>query len=144
MARTKKKKKWKPLFYSILFLALALVAAIYVFGEKEAKKLPDKEKQVTSPSIDQTSNQDTLINETFSLAKEGKIIDFPFVSGKTKIQDVRNAWGQPKGTTKTENSIYEEYTNGNVVGFKGEIVNDIRSYAAKLQNIHLNEIKKDQ
>jgi beta-N-acetylhexosaminidase len=144
MARTKKKKKWKPLFYSILFLALAFVAAIYVFGEKEAKKLPDKEKQVTSPSIDKTSNQDTLINETFSLAMEGKIIDFPFISGKTKIQEVRKTWGQPKGTTKAENSIYEEYANGNVVGYKGEKVNDIRSFAAKLQNIHLNEIKQDQ
>jgi beta-N-acetylhexosaminidase len=138
----KRKKKWKPFVYSMLFIALAIVAVIYVFGKNEAKKMPDKEKQVSSPSIDQTSDRDHLISETFSLAKEGKIIDFPFISGKTKIQQVKDTWGKPTSTTKTENGLYEEYANGNVVGYQGDIVNDIRSYDAKLQTIQLNEIKE--
>jgi beta-N-acetylhexosaminidase len=141
----KRKKKWKPFVYLLLFLALAIVASIYVLSENESKKLPDKEISKTSPtssSPNKTSEQDSLVNETFSLAKEGKIVDFPFTSGKTKIQDIRNTWGKPASTIKTENGLYEEYANGNVVGYQGDIVNDIRSYDAKLQNIQLNEIKE--
>jgi beta-N-acetylhexosaminidase len=141
----KRKKKWKPFVYLLLFLALAIVASIYVLSENESKKLPDNEISKTSPtssSPNKTSEQDSLVNETFSLAKEGKIVDFPFTSGKTKIQDIRNTWGKPASTIKTENGLYEEYANGNVVGYQGDIVNDIRSYDAKLQNIQLNEIKE--
>jgi beta-N-acetylhexosaminidase len=140
----KHKKKWKPFIYLILFLAIALVAAIYVFGENEAKKLPDKETPATpsSSSPNKPIDQEPLVNQTFSLAKEGKIVDFPFISGETKIQQVRDTWGKPTSTTKTENGLYEEYANGNVVGYQGDIVNDIRSYDTKLQPIQLNEIKE--
>jgi beta-N-acetylhexosaminidase len=137
----------KRLFYSVLFLALVLVVGIYAFGGDGAKTHPAKEKPIaTHPSNDKPSdnipNPDSLVNETFSLSKEGKVVDCPFISGKTKILTVNKTWGNPTQTTKTETSIYEDYLNHNVVvGYQGEMVNDIRSYDLKLQNIRFNEIK---
>jgi beta-N-acetylhexosaminidase len=146
-SRTSKKKRF---FYSILFLAIVLGIAFYAFGSNGNPMHSDKEKTIgTSHTKEKTSNEDKTQNQTekvseaFSLAWEGKVMECPYISGQTKIQNVRHTWGQPTQTTKTENSIYEEYSNHYVVGYQGETVNDIRSYDLQLQNIHLNEIKND-
>ncbi|WML42855.1 beta-N-acetylhexosaminidase [Neobacillus sp. PS3-40] len=133
----------KPLFYLILFLSIVVVV-VYAFLDNGALKHTENEKPITlAPANKKPSNHDALVSETFSLSKEGKIKDCSFISGQTNRQEVNHTWGKPSQTTKTVNSKYEEYLNHDaVVGYQGELMNDLRSYDQDLQNIHFNEIKK--
>ena len=143
---------WKLLILSVISLALILAVVIFVFGGDRSAKQTVKNPTITSPppsqkpseSVqDNTSRLDALVKETFSLSKEGKVANSPFISGKTEIKEVNNNWGEPTQTTETASGIYEGYEKQHVVvGYHGEIVNDIRSYDSELQTISLNEIKK--
>ncbi|MCM3729904.1 beta-N-acetylhexosaminidase [Neobacillus cucumis] len=142
----------KPLIFSTLSLVLILVVGIYFFGWDRGEKQLDKAFPETShptrskPSdstVDKSSSLEALVRDTFSLSKEGKVVNSPFISGKTQKIDVTNQWGKPDQTTKTSSSRYETYTKHHVVlGYLGEIVSDIRSNDSELQTIPFNEIKK--
>ncbi|MBP0724924.1 beta-N-acetylhexosaminidase [Bacillus sp. RG28] len=142
----------KPIVFSILILILILVVGYYFFVGDRGEKQPTKETHNTTPptknqpsdsSEVHTSNPETLILNTFSLSKEGKVVNSPFISGKTEEMDITNRWGKPNQMAKTSSGMYEEYPQHRVVvGFLGEIANDIRSYDSELQTIPLNEIKK--
>ncbi|MBT2655602.1 beta-N-acetylhexosaminidase [Bacillus sp. ISL-18] len=142
----------KPLIFLALSLVLILVVGIYYFGGDKGEKAPDKTVPIQSPpasSKPSNSNEDklsslkTLVHNTFSLSKEGKVGNSPFISGKTQKIEVTNQWGKPNQSTKTSSGIYDEYATHHVVfGYSGEVVNDIRSYDRDIQSIPLNEIKK--
>ncbi|MEH7416445.1 beta-N-acetylhexosaminidase [Neobacillus drentensis] len=150
--RNRSTSRLKPLIFLTFPLVIFLVAGIYFFGGDRDEKQPAKAVPVTTPPTkntpsdsngNQPSSLDALVRDTFSLSKEGKVVNSPFISGKTQKIDVTDQWGKPNQSTKTSNSRYEEYTEHHVVlGYLGDIVNDIRSYDAELQTIPLNEIKK--
>lgn len=142
----------KSLIFSALSLVLILVVGIYFFGGDRGEKQPVKKVPITSPPTkskpsdsngDKPSSLEALVRETFSLSKEGKIVNSPFISGKTKKIEVMNQWGKPDQTTKTSSVMYQEYGKHHVVlGYLGEILIDIRSYDSVLQTVRLSEIKK--
>lgn len=142
----------KPLILSILSLLIILLVVIYAFdkdsgGKQSTKETPNQAPQ-TSTDVPTESVEDknhelhAYSREIFSLAKEGKVVNIPFISGKTKANEVHNKWGESNQTTETAGVRYEEYENGNVViGYLGEIVSDIRLSDPKLQKIRQDEIK---
>ncbi|MEH7377016.1 beta-N-acetylhexosaminidase [Neobacillus drentensis] len=141
----------KPLILSILSFLIILVVGIYAFdkdrGVKQSTKLNSKPPQTSTDgppeSVEDKNKQlHAYSREIFSLSKEGKVVNIPFISGKTKIKEVHNEWGKPNQTTETASGRYEEYEDRNVViGYLGEVVSDIRSYDPELQKIPQSEIK---
>jgi beta-N-acetylhexosaminidase len=127
------------LFISIiLLLTLALVVGVNIFKEKT----PVKEEPLDLGN-DQISKLEDLVKQTFSLAKEGKVPNISFVSGKTEWKEVNEEWGKSNHISETDIGRYEEYENRHVtIGYVNEIANDIRAYNSELQSISLKEIKK--
>ncbi|SMQ84917.1 beta-N-acetylhexosaminidase [Bacillus sp. OV166] len=141
----------KPLILSILSFLIILVVGIYAFdkdrGVKQSTKVNSKPPQTSTDgpteSVEDKNKQlHAYSREIFSLSKEGKVVNIPFISGKTNIKAVHNEWGKPNQTTETASGRYEEYEDRNVViGYLGEVVSDIRSYDPELQKIPQSEIK---
>ncbi|PGY12096.1 beta-N-acetylhexosaminidase [Bacillus sp. AFS031507] len=141
----------KPLILSILSFLIILVVVIYAFdkdrGVKQSTNVNSKPPQTSTDgpteSVEDKNEQlHAYSREIFSLSKEGKVVNIPFISGKTKIKAVHNEWGKPNQTTETASGRYEEYEDRNVViGYLGEVVSDIRSYDPELQKIPQSEIK---
>lgn len=118
-----------------------------------SEQMPVKESPIiTKPSdpkpsdkqgVNQISNLEKLVEETFALSKEGKVLNIPFVSGKTEWKEVTTEWGKPDHTSETAKGRYEEYKSHHAaIGYGNQTVNDIRSYDSELQKISLHEIKK--
>ncbi|MBS4196312.1 beta-N-acetylhexosaminidase [Lederbergia citri] len=148
-------KKRNPRLYWLYFLLLLLILAlaVYAFGligggtrlfkENPADKNPIVAPPTNNKPPDKNEDLDVLIRDTFSFSREGKVVYTPFISGKTKAREVHHEWGEPNHTTEADSGIYEDYVDYYVVlGYVGEIVNDIRSYDSELQNIPLNDVKK--
>lgn len=126
----------------ILLLTLVLVIGVNIFKENGREKTPIKEEPLDLGN-DQISKLEELVKKTFSLAKEGKVPNISFVSGKTERKEVNEKWGKSNHISETDKGRYEEYENRHAtIGYVDEIVNDIRAYNSELQSISLNEIKK--
>jgi beta-N-acetylhexosaminidase len=143
----------KLLIFTTLLLIVALIIGVYYAIKLiHSEQAPAKESPIiTNPSgrkivdskKDQISSLEKLVEETFSLSKEGKVPNIPFVSGKTEWKEVNKEWGKSDHISKTAKGRYEEYKNHHsTIGYADQTVNDIRSYDSELQNISLNEIKK--
>ncbi len=138
----------KLFIFTILLLILALVIGINVLKEKSLVK---EESNITDHNSgkpldldkDEISKLEELVKKTFSLAKEGKVPNISFVSGKTQWKEVNEQWGKSNHISETAEGRYEEYENRQVtLGYTHDIVNDIRNYNPELQAISLKEIKK--
>lgn len=142
----------KLLIFMIPLFVLALIVGLFAMKENSSGKTPVKENPtISSPSdketFDSGNNQNSknqkLAKEIFTLTKEGKVPNIPFVSGKTGWEEVNQQWGKSEHISETEKGRYEEYEGHHAtIGYVGNTVNDIRSYDSELQNISLNEIEK--
>lgn len=134
--KRKRASRNKLLIFMTLFLMFALIIGVYyAVKENDRKQTPDKK----SPKI----VSEKLVEEIFSLSKEGKVPNIPFVSGKTEWKEVNQKWGKSDHISETVKGRYEEYESHHAtIGYVNNRVNDIRSYDAELQKISLNEIKK--
>lgn len=142
----------KLLIFMIPLFVLALIVGVFAMNENSSGKTPVKESPtISSPSdketVDSGNHQNSknrkLAKEVFSLTKEGKVPNIPFVSGKTGWEEVNQQWGKSENISEAEKGRYEEYEGHHaVIGYAGNTVNDIRSYDSELQNISLNEIEK--
>jgi beta-N-acetylhexosaminidase len=139
--------------FTILLLMFALIIGVYyAIKENDIEQTPVKESPiVTNPSDIKPSGKNTvdskneqkLVEEIFSLSKEGKVPNIPFVSGKTEWKEVNKEWGNSNNISETAKGRYEDYeTHRSTIGYADQTVNDIRSYDSKLLNISLNEIKR--
>lgn len=153
----RQRKSRNKLIFTIPLLMFALIIGVYYTIKKNDNEYsPVKERPSviklsdTNPSgnivdskKDQYSSLKKLVKETFSLSKEGKVPNIPFVSGKTEWKKVNKEWGKSDHISKTAKGRYEEYVSHHAtIGYAGKTVTDIRSYDAKLQSISLSEIKK--
>lgn len=138
----------KLFIFAILLLSLVLVIGVNILRGKTSVK---EETNITDPnsgkpsdlSKNETSKNEELVKKTFSLAKEGKVPNISFVSGKTQWKEVNKEWGKSNHISETAEGRYEEYENHHVtLGYTHDIVNDIRNYNSELQAISLKEIKK--
>jgi beta-N-acetylhexosaminidase len=127
---------------------VALVIGVYyAIKENDYEQKPVKESQNTTKPSDKNTvdskNDQKIVEEIFSLSKEGKVPDIPFVSGITEWTEVNKEWGKSDHISETAKGRYEEYEiHHSTIGYTDKTVNDIRSYETELQNISLNEIKK--
>lgn len=151
--KRQRKSRNKLLIFTILFLIFALIIGVYyAIIENDNEQTPVKESPIiTKPSDKKTvdskkepiSSLEKLVEETFSLSKEGKVPNISFVSGKTEWKEVNQEWGKSDHISETAKGRYEEYESHHAtIGYANNTVNDIRSYDSELQNISLNEIKK--
>lgn len=151
--KRQRKSRNKLLIFTIPLLILALIIGVYYYAIKEnssERTTQSKESPIiTQPSEtvdlenDQNSNLEKLVEETFSLSKEGEVPNIPFVSGKTEWKEVNKEWGKSEHISETTKGRYEEYkSHHSTIGYADQTVNDIRSYDSELQNISLNEIEK--
>ncbi|MDK2805873.1 MAG: hypothetical protein PWQ94_1037 [Thermoanaerobacterium sp.] len=87
-----------------------------------------------------------LINQTVSLAKEGKVINCDFVTGKTTIDDIEKVYGTPdkQEYISSAKGTYTTFTDkGLVFGFnKGMQVFETRSFDGRLKAISKSDIEK--
>ncbi|EQB87726.1 beta-N-acetylhexosaminidase [Clostridium punense] len=138
----------KIIILTILLLSLALIIGINVFRGKTSVKeelniIDSNSGKPSDLGKDEISKIEELVKNTFSLAKEGKVPNISFVSGKTQWKEVNEEWGKSNHISETAEGRYEEYENHHVtLGYTGDIVNDIRNYNSELQAISLKEIKK--
>jgi len=151
--KRKKASRNKLRIFTILLLMFALIIGVYyAIKGNNSEQAPVKERPIatkpsdTNPSGKNTvdsKNEHKLVEEIFSLSKEGKVPNIPFVSGKTEWKEVNKEWGNSNNISETAKGRYEDYeTHRSTHGYADQTVNDIRSYDSELLNISLNEIKK--
>ena len=96
----------------------------------------------TSTTAASSAAHAALIKQTLQLARQGKVIDIPFVSGTSTIDEVQTSWG----TATTEDSagagIYFTFTSRHAAfGInKGDQIFDVRSSSSQLQAVTLSEV----
>ncbi|MBB3128904.1 beta-lactamase regulating signal transducer with metallopeptidase domain [Paenibacillus rhizosphaerae] len=91
----------------------------------------------TSGNGSATSGHQQQIKDIATLAKKGRVKGADFVSGKTTIEDVHNAWGEPdRPWQPTDRYAYDSYSPGAGRGSyafgigQGEVVYDIRYFGS--------------
>ncbi|OZB96746.1 M56 family metallopeptidase [Paenibacillus sp. XY044] len=84
-----------------------------------------------------TGGHQKQIKDMASLAKQGRVKGTDFVSGKTTIEDVHDAWGEPdRPWQPTDRYAYDSYSPGAGRGSyafgigQGEVVYDIRYFGS--------------
>ena len=103
----------------------------------------NSDKQDHNPVVD-NRNVD-LINQIVSLAKQGKVINCDFVTGKTTIDDIEKVYGNPdkQEYISSAKGTYTTFTKKYLVfGFnKGMQVFETRSFDPRLQAISRSDIE---
>ncbi|MEG6567864.1 YjgB family protein [Thermoanaerobacterium saccharolyticum] len=101
------------------------------------------DKQDQNPIVD--NHNIDLINQIVSLAKEGKVINCDFVTGKTTIDDIEKIYGNPdkQEYISSAKGTYTTFTSKELVfGFnKGMQVFETRSFDPRLQAISRSDIE---
>ncbi len=95
----------------------------------------------SSAAVPQDSSK--LLEVLLQLAREGKVPGVEYAAHTGLIDDVEAAWGEPDTKEAAGKGIYATYSKKHVVfGFnKGSRIFDVRSSAADLQKLTLNEIE---
>ncbi|WLD93602.1 beta-N-acetylhexosaminidase [Alkalihalobacillus sp. AL-G] len=143
------KRLLKKIIYVVTFSSIVF-GLIQLFGGDDGK-LENKDNPAPSqpPTIeekpDHTENSDpeSIVRDILSLSKKGKVLHAPFMAGSTEIQAVQDKWGEPDRTDEFPNGFYVNYPDHHVtLGYKDDLIFDIRSFHSELQTIQLNEIKE--
>ncbi|WP_025700630.1 YjgB family protein [Paenibacillus forsythiae] len=89
-------------------------------------------------------NTAAQLTELLELAKQGKAPGLPFAAHTDLIDDVKKAWGEPDKEEGAGQGIYATYSAKHaVIGFnKGSLIFDVRSSAAELQQLTLEQIEE--
>lgn len=113
------------------------------------------EKPSMSSGGSATRGHEQQIKDIYALAKKGQVKGANFVSGKTIIDDVHKAWGDPdRPWQPTDSYAYDSYSPGAGRGTyafgigRGEVVYDIRYFGSQIdestdfKQISFTEIQK--
>lgn len=136
----------RNLFVFIICLLVCLILGLNITNKSNTEEI--KIPANTSPTENQNHEEieeisvNSLIQNVFSLSKNGKVLDVPFIAGQTTFDEVTKLWGESK---KQQNITIDEYVEfpdkGIVLGVKNTIVYDVRSYQKELDLVHLNDLK---
>ena len=135
----------KKLFILVGSIITCLILSSYFLYKNNTEKVEisndtnladtDKTEEVKEISAN------NLIQAVFTLSKNGKVKDVPFIVGETTINEVAMLWGNPHKQTNTDVGEYVEFPDKDIIlGIKNSMVNDVRSYKKELETVHLNEI----
>ena len=130
----------------IILIAFIVVLSWFFTGKEVRDKDDENQQESPDPALNDTEkadNAETLINEIFTLAKEGKVAQAPFIAGESNIEELTNEWGRSDNKTEDEKGTYEHFSDyDTVVGYKNDLIVDLRSYRPVLHHIHMEDIKK--
>jgi beta-N-acetylhexosaminidase len=134
---------FKKISLIILFILVLLTVIYLIFWKDEPgqNQSPSTNEEAQNTDEGENSEETYTIDEIFSKAKDGMIIDTPFVAGQTEKNEVIEAFGEPKQLDRTTVADYANYPNKDVtIGYQNSIIVDLRSYHEKLQKIHYEQI----
>ncbi len=129
----------KKMFFILITIVIILSLSILLYINRQNNSLP-----ITEDSIEKVEDHSPslLLEQTFTLAKEGKVINSPFIAGKTSLDEVIELWGNPKSIDSAPVGDYADYlTNQVTIGTVQSIVVDVRSYQSELSSIHFKDIE---
>ncbi|MGM0852869.1 MAG: beta-N-acetylhexosaminidase [Bacillota bacterium] len=130
---------YKKIIYLLLSLTFILITLNYFFIEKNR----DQNQPAEHSSEENESSSAASIKEVVSAAKEGKVPNIPITAGLTQMDDITDKWGKPDNSVQAEAGIYEDFSkHSTTVGFKDNVIFDVRSFDPALQQIRLNDIKE--
>jgi|GEM_PF-2151873 len=113
-------------------------------SDKSSSQKSTNDNKESQSAASDTHNKD-LIDEIVSLAKEGKVVNCDFVTGKTTIDDVEKVYGNPdkqeyissaKGTYSTFSSKALTFAFN-----KGMQIFETRSFDSRLQALSRSDIE---
>lgn len=137
---------YKKIIYLLLSLTLILITLNYFFIEKNRDQNQPSEhssQEDPAPAEEDDSSPGSSIKEVVSAAEEGKVPNIPITAGLTKMDDITDKWGKPDNSVQAEAGIYEDFSKySTTVGFKDNVIFDVRSFDPALQQIRLNDIKE--
>jgi beta-N-acetylhexosaminidase len=137
---------YKKIIYLLLSLTLILITLNYFFIEKNRDQNQPSEhssQEDPAPAEEDDSSPGSSIKEVVSAAEEGKVPNIPITAGLTKRDDITDKWGKPDHSVQAEAGIYEDFSKySTTVGFKDNVIFDVRSFDPALQQIRLNDIKE--
>jgi beta-N-acetylhexosaminidase len=101
----------------------------------------DRESSVEAPL--ENGQVESVINQIFQDAAHGMMAGLPFIAGTTSFNEVVEAWGKPDDESTVGQSVYASYADRLVtVGYRNNLVVDIRSYHRILNEIHYEDIRQ--
>lgn len=85
-----------------------------------------------------------VVKSIDAAAMKGQLVGLPYVSGKSTVDEIETAWGQPTSQTSAGAGIYASFSAHNAAfGFnKGEQLFDLRSYAPNLHPITVASVEQ--
>nr|WP_295974527.1 beta-N-acetylhexosaminidase [uncultured Bacillus sp.] len=132
---------WKRLLLFGVVLAVAFFAIRFVMHDDAPENrdpLPGKPADDAQPL-----EPEEQVKEIFALAKEGKAFHIPFIVGKTKMDEVEDAWGDPEKVENHSGGSYADFPDRDVsIGYQDALVFELRSYHSELKKIHFEDIQK--
>jgi len=123
--------------FLFIFLVLGIVE-VYLEMQNELG-----ERVETSMEVEQPSEVESLVQLIFEHAKNGQVLDIPFIVGETDMEQIHELWGNPDGKSENSKNFYDTYFSKNAtIGHRSEVVFDIRSNSMPIQQIRLEDIKE--
>ena len=129
----------------VILIALIAVLSWFFTGDEAKQDDTDQNESPDQPlnEDDGKDNAETLINEIFSLAKEGQVAQAPFIAGESNIEELTDEWGTSENKKEEEKATYESFPDHEAtIGYQDDLIVDLRSYRPVLSNIHMNDIKQ--
>ncbi len=133
-------------FFILILIAILTVGVLYsLLNGKETDPvddLPDVPEPSESDEKDGDFDAVGLINQILQRSENGMLLELPFAAGETEIGEVYKVLGEPDRTDHHEGiGSFAQYNQYEVsIGYKEEIVFDLRSYDEKLQKIHYDTL----
>lgn len=136
----------KRIMSIIVVIALIAVGAYLYFSwgsDDDTQDRPtDNQTEHSTSNKEENETHQSVLENVFHLAEEGKIPDEEIVVGETKLDDVYDQWGKTDKKTDVEGVTYLEYPNqSTTVGVENDIVVDARSFQEDIKKIDLNTIE---
>lgn len=144
---------FKKVTIILLIICLVLIVS-YKFNYENNKNTDSSNppiSKVETPSLDDHSanlstndkyfNIEAYISDIVALAQEGMIMELSIIAGMTNYEEVVGLYGEPVRIDETTVGDYAIYHNPDVtIGYQDNLVVDLRSYAAELQEVFYHDL----
>ncbi|TYS16575.1 DUF4309 domain-containing protein [Rossellomorea vietnamensis] len=128
---------------ALLFISLLAVSNLMKEDKRSEQTVDNSIPETHSPSKNDTEqvNIEKKVEEITDLASEGKVLNLPFVVGRTNQSVVHKRLGSATAQSVVNTITYENYNDyPNSIGFKKNVVADLRSEQKEIQEIHYSDI----
>ncbi|RTQ94620.1 beta-N-acetylhexosaminidase [Lysinibacillus telephonicus] len=128
----------KKMFFVLLTIVIILGCSMFLY--KNAEKSDSQIANESETKVEDYSP--VLLEDIFTQSKQGKILNAPFIAGKTNLEEVIELWGNPNVIDNTSVGDYSDYISYEAtIGSVNSVVVDVRSYKSDLNTIRLKDIE---